>query len=188
MHHYHRYSLASKADGFSHWRRGQTLAQWDRTRCEALRGEVNPAKYWFWLKQGAVTTTSLQGPAPDRFGISITIHAPTGTVLNLAGKTKSLFDGALAAFHSHDGSALLPLSERVSPTLGVAGAEVAKQLQDPSRAILGRRRLLWLYREGVQWNPADDRCVAGELLLQTDRADHFWALSEELFEVESQRM
>ena len=53
---------------------------------------------------------------------------------------------------------------------------VAALLQ-PSGAALGRRRLLHRFRDGVQWNPADDRCVTARLRLQPGDE---WRLKGEL--------
>jgi hypothetical protein len=33
-------------------------------------------------------------------------------------------------------------------------------------AVLGRRRLVWPRASGVQWNPADDLCVALDLRIE----------------------
>lgn len=37
-------------------------------------------------------------------------------------------------------------------------------LNDEATAVLGAHRLLWPYRNSVQWNPADDLCVAAALM------------------------
>jgi len=60
--------------------------------------------------------------------------------------------------------------------------DVVAHLGDNTNAVLGRGRLLWPWRNSIQWNPAVDCCVAGELLFMRSTKD-FVELSGELFEV-----
>ena len=56
-------------------------------------------------------------------------------------------------------------------------------LLDQSAAVLcAVPRLVYLRGAGVQWNPSDDRCVAGELL-SAQPIDESWAIKGELVEV-----
>jgi hypothetical protein len=96
---------------------------------------------------------------------------------------KPVFDGVIAAFHQHDGTNDEELSKRLASKLGKDWAEILRHLHDSTIAVLGTRRLLWLRGEGVQWNPGDDGCVAGELLLDESSSSGFFELSGELFEV-----
>ena len=68
---------------------------------------------------------------------------------------KVLVDGVVSALHRHDGSQLELLAARLSGRLAVPADHVARLLTG-NAAVLGTRRLLWPYREFVQWNPADD--------------------------------
>jgi hypothetical protein len=88
----------------------------------------------------------------------------------------------IAAFHGYTGNdeGLTLASERIARQLdGAAPATARAWLLASDRGLLGSRALVRPYREGVQWNPADERCPAGGLLLQGDSAR--WALSGELF-------
>ena len=49
--------------------------------------------------------------------------------------------------------------------------------------MLGSRRLVKPFREGVQWNPADDACLAAEIHLQPQPHNPPWQLSGSLFEI-----
>jgi hypothetical protein len=63
------------------------------------------------------------------------------------------------------------------------GVEIRKHLLDRRRAVLGAvQKLVFLRAEGVQWNPADDQCVAGELL-PAEPVDARWAIKGELIEL-----
>ena len=86
---------------------------------------------------------------------------PADLRVNLAAITKPLVDGVIAAFHAHDDPASLDLvASRVAAELGASVDEIRALLLEDRTAILGARRLLWPWRDGVQWNPADDRCLA----------------------------
>jgi hypothetical protein len=54
--------------------------------------------------------------------------------------------------------------------------------RDPESAVLGRQRLLWRWRNGVQWNPADDLCVAAEVVIDPGIESEAWSHSGEIFE------
>jgi hypothetical protein len=61
--------------------------------------------------------------------------------------------------------------------------EVQALLLDRERAVLGTvPRLLHLRGEGVAWAPADDLCLAGQLLLEHPGGDA-WTLSGRVFEI-----
>jgi hypothetical protein len=89
------------------------------------------------------------------------LETPADLRVNLAEITKPLVDGVIAAFHIHDDPASLDLvASRVAAGLGASVDEVRGLLHENRTAILGARRLLWPRGDGVQWNPADDRCLA----------------------------
>jgi hypothetical protein len=97
---------------------------------------------------------------------------------------KSVLDGAVAAFHVHDGSDLAELSHRVAAKLDVTAADVANRLMAAAPAALGPRRLLYRFRSNVQWNPADNLCVVASLQAVEDPE---WGLLARLSAVEPQR-
>ncbi|MDQ3642580.1 MAG: hypothetical protein M3450_14220, partial [Actinomycetota bacterium] len=92
----------------------------------------------------------------DELGLDLTLHRPPGSgPPAMLGMIKVLVDGVVSALHRHDGSQLELLAERLSGRLAVPADHVARLLTG-NAAVLGTRRLLWPYREFVQWNPADD--------------------------------
>jgi hypothetical protein len=66
--------------------------------------------------------------------------------------------------------------------VGASIEDVLQNLANERHSPLGPRRLVWPFRNGVQWNPADDKCVAGEIL-RIDSDD--WYLAGTLCEVKS---
>lgn len=67
-----------------------------------------------------------------------------------------MVDGFISALHTHDGSQLEVVAERLGARLDVPGEGVAQLLSTNTAGVLGLRRLLLPFRDYVQWNPADD--------------------------------
>lgn len=182
--HYQSYRSATRRDEFLGWKRRQRLAAWT-VACEPLRPLPSASSIWLHMKSGACETSAGRNEKPSWFGMSVTISLPRRTVLNLAEVIKPVFDGIVAALHSHDGTMLEEVSHRLGEKLGVEAKQIAQELLDESRAVLGKRKLVHPWRDVVQWNPADDRVVAGELTIRNNSDAELWGLSGELYEVES---
>lgn len=180
--HYHRYELVAKEKGFTYWAPGPTLATWNGLSVEPLSAYTKATSIWYSMKSRSDQILARPTHVPSRFGLRVVIHAQRGVGLNLAAVIKPVFDGVVAAFHRHDGTMEAEVSRRLARVLNVDKREVDDLLRNGSVAVLGTRRLLWPWSAAVQWNPADNRCVAGELLLQESNARRLWELSGELFE------
>ncbi|MDD5511149.1 MAG: hypothetical protein PHI12_10120 [Dehalococcoidales bacterium] len=115
--------------------------------------------------------------------MKITIKVPGRVRMNLTSVIKPLFDGVIAAFNGHDGTDMHVVTKRIAAELCTGQEEIVRLLEDEQMAILGSRRLVWPWREGIQWNPSDDRLVAGELSIAEFASQREWELSGELFEV-----
>jgi hypothetical protein len=181
--HYHRYRLSPAGSHFVHWRRGRTLARWEDALFDSSAALRLPAQVW---ARTAAAAIELEGVATDGqlFGLSVTMHYPEGRALNLANLVKTVFDGVITAFHVHSGPIPDQVRSHLSQVLSISSIDVDARLRDGRRAVLGARRLVWPFgRTGIQWNPADDRCVAGELLTAPARGTA-WRLSGALFEVQ----
>ncbi len=75
------------------------------------------------------------------------------------------------------------LATRVAAHLQVTAREVQTLLLDPDRAVLGTLpRLLHARGRAVAWSPADDFCLAGELLAE-DPAGEGWSISGDIREI-----
>ena len=75
------------------------------------------------------------------------------------------------------------ISQRIGDRLGKNSDAIEELLSRKDRAILGQRQLVWLRSSGVQWNPADDYCLATEVVVDS----HFgsqWSISGTLFEID----
>jgi len=181
--HYHRYEPVAKETVFEYWIPTRTLVRWSaRMRTRHVTSSLSPAHIWYWIKCGSIEITTKPRKMPTQFGMRITISAPRSIVSNCIALTKPLLDGAVSAFHQHDGTKQAEIASRLARTLKVRTQNVVAYLSDGTNAVLGRRRLLWPWRNSIQWNPADDCCVAGELLFENP-IENFLSLSGKLFEV-----
>jgi hypothetical protein len=129
---------------------------------------------------------------PSTFGLDLVLEMPADLRVNLAAIAKPLIDGVIAAFHSHsDPGSVALVASRLGAQLGASVDEIQARLLDDRTAILGARRLLWPWRDGVQWNPADDRCHAFRIRRVTAAAStarsHGLRLQGALVEVASRR-
>lgn len=180
--HYHRYETVAKETGFMHWVPAETLVRWNAQIPKwSLTSSLKASEIWYRMKRGSIEVVKKPHKVPAQFGVGMTIHAPRYIVRNLAALLKPLLDGAVAAFHQHDGTMQREVADRLAHALEVPYAEVVHYLNESTYAVLGRRRLLWPWGDSIQWNPADECCVAGELL--ESPANDSVELSGELYEV-----
>ncbi len=180
--HYHQYRIADRSDGYQHWQRGKTMAQWNSIALSSDKVLGELASAWYAMKHGEIYNR--QTVSSDvHFGLSVEICTPFRPALNLASLVKPLFDGIISAFGSHDGSNLDLVCSRLGNRLRREPSELANLLMADEHNVLGRRKLLWPYGEFVQWNPADDRCVVGEILVNYDASASGSSISGTLFTV-----
>jgi len=177
--HYHYYGIADKDACSQDWESDYLSAKWKNVPCPPLIGDIKPHAIWYTMKKGiADTYNCIDSSTP--FGIQVTINAPAITRLNLSQTIKPLLDGIISAFHSHDGSNMEEITERLSKLIKSSKEDTAELLADSRKAVLSQRRLLHPFRQGLQWNPADDICVTAKVLLDTDND---WSISGELYTV-----
>ena len=90
----------------------------------------------------------------------------------------------VCAFQAHtDRSNIAELATRVSRHLQAPSAEIETLLLREENAVLGTvPRLLRARGKGVIWSPADDLCLAGELLAEQPAAST-WAIKGAILEL-----
>lgn len=181
--HYHRYWMSSRADRFRHWDKVQIVARFEAEAITTMAELLAASSIWYRVKRGDTAILNNSAILGQHFGISITIRKPPDSALSLASIVKTVLDGVISAFHAHDGTKLDDVSERLGAKLGIATIDARSQLLEKRLDLLGTRKLVWPYKNGIQWNPADDRCVAAELLINGTGTESGWELSGELFRV-----
>jgi hypothetical protein len=80
-------------------------------------------------------------------------------------------------------SSVAEVATRLATTTGSPASLIAQALLDDTRAVLGATSSLVHPRgTGVQWNPADHRCVVGQVLCRSVPGAT-WMLSGEIHAV-----
>jgi hypothetical protein len=178
--HYHRYELEERGSGFRHWQQEAELASWPAVQVPPLTSTIGPTRLWWAIRTSDQVSVRLPATTPAHLGPNIRLTVPAGAPFNLASALKPLLDAVVCAFHAHTGDSGTEPGARVGQALGVEAAIVDDLVRREERAVLGTRRLLWPWRDGVQWNPADDCCAAIEVLVDTHAAGS-WLCSGRLY-------
>lgn len=181
----YRYELVPSTTRFRHWRERRVLAAWGWVDLGAFPDEHRLEQVWFALQQANIDVASPAREPDIPFAVRVAVRAPLSTRPTLARAVKGIVDGVISAFQAHiDTSDITELAARVARNLGAAPEDVHALLTSEQQAALGTQpRLLHRHGEGVQWAPADELCVAGELLAETSSAST-WAIKGKIVEVE----
>jgi hypothetical protein len=186
--HYCRYEVVAADAPFVHWQAGPSIARWQGVACPPLHEFARASEIWLACRRAQIETTNRVLGPQVRFGVRIGVRAGSGGTRNVAAFVKPLLDGLVASLQHHDGSDVADLAARLGEQLGEPPDLVRRLLTAPGRSPLGRTRLLWRWGKPVQWNPADDRCVAARVEIETGGGPGArWSLDGEIFEVREVR-
>jgi hypothetical protein len=168
--HHHAYAITDRDRPWQAWSGAQQLAAFESEMMATLADAGRPSSVWLAVRRGTTRLAALD--ASSAFGLELELVVPSTVRLNLAAMAKPLIDGVIGAFHTHDHPASLDVvAGRVAARAGAPVSEVRTLLTDNEAAILGSRRLLWPWRDGVQWNPADDCCMAFRIRVSRGSSD-----------------
>lgn len=180
----YRYALTQCSGTFDHWRPGRTLASFDWIDLGEFAGEKKLSQVWLALSRGQVELADQACPPQAPFAVKVHLRPPLGREPVFGNLVKGVFDGVISAFQAHTDTTVLPdATARIATVIPAEPAEIENHLLDQRRAVLGvSPRLVSPYRGGVKWDPADHRCVAGELLA-ADPVGPQWAIRGEVIEL-----
>jgi len=136
-------------------------------------------RWWAALPESAITPRDSRQSSDDgaRFTVDVVLTSPDPARARLPGLLEPLLDGLISCFHTHDGTNASLLQERLAAH-GLPENTWDLLVAATSNA-LGTRPLVRPSRNGVIWNPADDRCEAFRVRLQ---AGSPWSIAAELRE------
>ncbi len=185
----YRYELASSSEPFAHWQSGRTLAAFDWIDFHSGSNSTL-ARVWLALARARADGTidaavpGVHTPTEAPFAVRIQVRPLQGHEPGWGDLMKPAFDGVISAFQAHTDKSVLPtVTERLARALDADAAEIEQHLIEQRWAALGAvPRLVSPYREGVKWDPADHRCVAGELLGAAPSGPR-WSMRGEIVEV-----
>jgi hypothetical protein len=179
----YRYEVAPLSAGFRYWRERRELASWAWVDLGAFSGHKKLEQVWLAFAGAGVGVAS-PGRAPGTpFAICATIRPPRSATPVLGGLIKGIFDGVASAFQAHTDTAdIAELAARASRNATASPAEIEALLLCQRQAVLGAvPRLLHRRGKRVQWAPADDLCIAGELLAEQP-TDSAWSIKGKIVE------
>ena len=148
--HHVRYATQA-TDAFLHWRITDEVASWEAPSPVRLD---KAASWWWTTRTGSRVSTGID-LTNQPYGLRIQIG---GLGRSTASVLKPMLDGVIAGFH-RDGSPSDEAVARLATGIGEIEGLVRAQLT-ASHAALGSRVVVRPFRDGLQWNPADDLCVA----------------------------
>jgi hypothetical protein len=178
--HYYRYQVGGQ---WTAWEPGTTLARWDRCpRRLSANGSARPV--WFALRDahahGRVDLPGEQLEPGMNFGLRLTVHATRTGPHNAISYCEQLVDGTIAAFHGDRYSDVL-LSALAPKFPGVTDEELRRALDHPLGPLFATPAIR---TKSVQFSPADDRCIVGEVTIRQEDSTGRWPeLSGELFTI-----
>jgi hypothetical protein len=172
------YRLISADAPLGDWIIRYTLARFTGAELGAFGSDYRLAQTWSAVKNTTVETIDRPVAAAQApFGVFLELEAPAGAAAGVApALLKSLIDGVVSAFQNHlNHETVGDVATRIALAIGEKPAEVVAKLLSDERAVLGsQHQLVYLRANGVQWNPADHLCVAGQVLR---RVGDRWRLS-----------
>ena len=176
---YYRYQVGAN---WTRWEPDETLAHWDRLP-RRLSADESARPAWYAVRDANANNlipTPGEGLTPHaNFGLRLTVHATSRGPRNAISYCESLIDGTIAAFHNDQYSEAL-LSALVPKFPGVTDDELCRALDHPVGPLLATPAILTT-RTSVQFSPADDRCIVGEVTIRQDSKRRWPELSGELF-------
>lgn len=112
--------------------------------------------YWLALHQGRIDIKQKNLILNGDFGLFIEIES-NKDIYNIASIMKSLLDGIISGFHREndiDSNVVTYLSNRYCKT----EKSIIAYLRNESYTVLDERNLVSVFRNGIKWKPADERC------------------------------
>jgi hypothetical protein len=185
----YRYRLVSPGSELSYWQLTRQLARFTDARLGAFSASRRLEKAWLAIHRADAEITEAGTGEGMPFAVFLTLAGPrTATATASPELVKALIDGTVAAFQ---GSAAVGQTAEAAARIAAATGEqhglITRLLFDSTRTVLGTAgTLVYLRGEGVQWNPADHLCVAGQLLIKQAAGDA-WTLSGSIHAVDRSR-
>jgi hypothetical protein len=160
------------------------LAAWDWVGLGWFAGPKKLEQVWLALARTHITVASRCREPNSPFAVHVSLRVPRGVRAVLGQLVKGTFDGVVCVFQGHTDRSTVPdLVTRLSKNVAAPEPEIERLLMNHEKAVLGSvPRLLHARGEGVIWAPADDLCVAGELLVE-DTTDGGWAIRGRIIEL-----
>lgn len=161
--HYWRYEAVEDVK-FERVARSEPVALFEAALPEPPTESTKVAVVWQAIRAGSISVDKPL-PADDAFGLDLTLSLPVAP-RNVVSFVKPVIDGVLAGLQAYEGQELAEVSRRVGRQLHLPAEQVEALLQPLGQEAFAPGRTLWPRRDGVQWNPPDDRLIAAAIRLE----------------------
>jgi hypothetical protein len=185
----YRYRLVSLASELSYWQLTTQLARFTDARLGTFPASRRLEQAWLAIHRADAEITEAGGGAGRPFAVFLTLAGPRAATATATPElVKALIDGTVAAFQgSAAAGQIAEAAARIAAATGEQHGLITRLLFDSTRTVLGTAgTLVHLRGEGVQWNPADHLCVAGQLLIK-QAAGNAWTLLGSIHAVDQSR-
>ncbi len=156
----HEYSFVDSFEEI----KGEIIAEWSNIIIEKPTTTRKPLNYWLLFKQSNNIKTCCFNYSGE-FGLNIEIGKPKNEVLNIINIQKPLLDGIISAFHESTNIDKEIIEYIVSKTQ-YSSEEIQKFVCNNKIAVLPQRDVIQKYREGIKWNPQDEKCTDVRIIVR----------------------
>lgn len=170
----HEYSFV---DSFSEID-GDIIVEWSNIIVEKPTTSRKPLDYWIPFKQSRSIRTNCVN-YDGEFGLSIEINKPKNEVLNITNIQKPLLDGIISVFHKA-ASVDKEVIEYIATKTSYTAEDIKSFLSNNKIAVLTQREIIQKYREGIKWNPQDEKCTDVRIVVR-ETEDKFYKISGCMF-------
>lgn len=169
---HYRYSLVGVSSDFRNYN-VRKIAEWKDIELDSL----NSHRVWYNVRSqiNSKQVNSNTDLIIGNFGLKVRLY--TNAEVNSIDAIKPVFDGIISAFHKYE-----PLNiERYSKLSEELKVDINSLMELNSyRSLLGNRTLL---TKNLQLNPADDRCIVGELVKYPTKNNSVYSADIEVLEL-----
>lgn len=184
----YQYRLISPGSNLSHWRPVRRLAGFTGADLGRFPSARRLEQVWLAIHEAEAQTADRLAAPTTPFAVFLTLSHPHAKAVGANPElVKALMDGTVAAFQAHGNQkTVAELAARLAVATGRPAGPIAETLLSDKRAVLGTTDMLVRPRgTGVQWNPADHLCMAGQVLCQ-QALGGTWTLSGEIHAIEQE--
>ena len=157
------------------------IAEWSNIIIEKPTTGRKPLDYWLPFKQSNSIKTNCVNYSGE-FGLSIKIDKPKNAVLNIINIQKPLLDGIISVFHEATQVAK-DIIEYIASKTYYSVEEIESFVSNNKIAVLPQRDIIQKYREGIKWNPQDEKCTDVRIVVRDTEAQ-FYKISGYMFKRE----
>ena len=184
----YQYRLISPGSDLSHWRPVRRLACFTGADLGRFPSARRLEQVWLAIHHGEAQTPGQPAAPATPFAVFLTLSHPHAKTVGADPElVKALVDGTVAAFQAHGNQrTVTEIATRLAAATGRPAGMIAQTLLNDGRAVLGvTDTLVHLRGTGVQWNPADHLCMAGQVLCRQVPGGT-WTLSAQIHAVEQE--